>query len=560
MAVLVTIRPYAVVGTADLAGHDPTTVVPGGTDRVVALTDGSDATYHTSEVGHFSALGAEGRVTGVLALEDVAGFPAGGRIEWVRPTVRHKSHPPYRSTLHVYLGPSPDSLQLSPLRAFWDLGPITDDTAPWTIQGPMFAKMQTGGSSAGPLEGGQQVDWTVDAVNAMAFAAWLFPQLSVIDLVAVWFDVSYRRRGEVAGITPATGSTIAVTKPVIGWTPVAADNPGTPQRGYEVRVYSEAQYSAVGFDPWNTNTFPPTWSTPHVLDASARSVQVDTRLQDGVRYRAYVFVEQPWSGTAGSWWSAKPATATFGGKGDPYYTEFLVDLPSIGGPTLTVAAYDESAAVRLSTSGFVPGVAEAVSIEIQRSEDRGATWSEVRGSPFAAAVPGTARTFWDDEARRGRELRYRARSITEINTSDWSAAATEVGIVSTMLKDPLDRTRNRPITLLAPFKPRRRRPQSSSDALGRDEPITTSDGFKGWEADCTIQTVGLEEYQAVDAMLASGRVLLIQDAIGRQWYLEVGDGTDHDELRASPSGAEEQFPVRHLNRISFAWRSADPPA
>lgn len=554
MGVVTTLRPSGLVSVADSLG-DPATDLVGTADRLVALNDGNDATYHLVDIGGSLHIGW------IFSLDDLV-LPAGARIEWVQPVARMHFPPgDYRNFADVYVGPSPDALRVAPLRALWRIGYRAMGGVA-EIRGPQFAKRYTGGSSVGNALGGAQVDWDQASVNDSDIAFSLYSIVSgatgQVRMAAVSLDVSHRRQGTVAITGPPHLGTVVESQPLVTWIPAALDNPANPQRGYMVTVYTQAQYETFGHNPWRHDLSPPLWTSPHVISASARALQIGERLRDGERYRAYVFVEQPWGGTQGPWWSTVPGPE-YNGAGLPFYTEFVVDAPPINGPALGAVAHDDRASAELRLGGFAPSNADPVSYEIERSDD-GVTWSVMRGTPLPIADTTVGVVVEDYDAHRGRPVSYRARAVTDFNTSEWSVAVVEIGVVGSHLKDPLDPTRNRQVDLLAPFTPARRRPQTGHDVVGREEPLTTSEGFKGWECmSTTIQTASLAEYDAVDLMIASGRVLLLQDPIGRQWYIEVGDSASYDELRALPIAEEPQFGVRHLNRVSFTWRSAEAP-
>lgn len=110
-----------------------------------------------------------------------------------------------------------------------------------------------------------------------------------------------------------------------------------------------------------------------------------------------------------------------------------------------------------------------------------------------------------------------------------------------------------------PIRVRPREPQTSYDAMGRPEPISVSEGRKGADVSVTVQTQSQAEYDALEAILATSRVLLLVDgALPRQWYVKAQDRVDIEFVRAVDPAAA--FPVRHLHGWSIEFRTAKKPA
>jgi hypothetical protein len=113
--------------------------------------------------------------------------------------------------------------------------------------------------------------------------------------------------------------------------------------------------------------------------------------------------------------------------------------------------------------------------------------------------------------------------------------------------------------MLSPFKVKQVEAQTVQDVLGDALPVVVSDGLKGWKCDAmTVQTEDAEEYADLLALLGGLRPLLLQDALGRQWWARFGGDWTPDWLRAVPE-AGSRFPVRHLNRFNLSWVETEPP-
>lgn len=125
------------------------------------------------------------------------------------------------------------------------------------------------------------------------------------------------------------------------------------------------------------------------------------------------------------------------------------------------------------------------------------------------------------------------------------------------LKDVTDPNRN---TLLRveDFRLTPREEVGVFDGLGRTNPITVSDGRKGWEIKADVRTENQSEFDKLDTILASGRALLLQDAVfPRQWYVKARGTGEWEQIRAvDPSGT---YRVRWLYRMSLTFVTTVSP-
>lgn len=186
-----------------------------------------------------------------------------------------------------------------------------------------------------------------------------------IRLYEAYLDVYYVTQPTLTVDAPT--STVSDTnQPTIEWTPTL-DADGGAQGFYEVKVYTDAQYLAGGFDPDTTS---PTVGTEDDagfnLDGtigSGTSWEVTSPLADDT-YRAYVRVAQTVNGD--QHWS------------EWAYTEFTVSvlLPAV--PSSFTAAPDSTNARFALDALPTTGNATTDRIELQRSLDGGTTWEQVR--------------------------------------------------------------------------------------------------------------------------------------------------------------------------------------
>lgn len=128
--------------------------------------------------------------------------------------------------------------------------------------------------------------------------------------------------------TPPSGTVTAPTdpagdaRPLVAWT--YSDPETNPQTSYRVKIFSQAQYTAPGFDPSSSS---PTWDSTEVASAATQT-QVGTDLVNGTTYRAYVQLKDS-VGTYSAW-----SFATF---------TVAFNAPAV--PTITATADDANARV-----------------------------------------------------------------------------------------------------------------------------------------------------------------------------------------------------------------------
>jgi hypothetical protein len=97
-----------------------------------------------------------------------------------------------------------------------------------------------------------------------------------------------------ATVTAPAGVQFENVRPVVTWSYTS----GQPQRTWQVRVFTLAQYSIVGFNP---ATAAATWDSGEVASSSDRAVQIGVALANLGTYRAYIRVSDALSTYSG--WS-----------------------------------------------------------------------------------------------------------------------------------------------------------------------------------------------------------------------------------------------------------------
>lgn len=80
----------------------------------------------------------------------------------------------------------------------------------------------------------------------------------------------------------------------------------------------------------------------------------------------------------------------------------------------------------------------------------------------------------------------------------------------------------------------------------------------GYSGTCTFRTHNEAEFLALTAILDLNETLLLQNTLGRQWFVEVtGDYTEQQIIAAA---ATDPFPTRHLHRLSVPFTEVEEPA
>jgi hypothetical protein len=176
----------------------------------------------------------------------------------------------------------------------------------------------------------------------------------------VYLDVVYVTV-PVADPTAPTGTLTTENTPLIRWANTI-DNDGGALTNFQVRVFTDAQYGAGGFDPGVSAATVDSGVLPGggagLWDMAPAALTNDT-------YRAYVRVAQTVNGV--QHWSAWD------------FTEFTIDVTPPQAPALIVTADNANARHQLTIDeSSTPGAVANHYFEIERSLDAGATWGPVR--------------------------------------------------------------------------------------------------------------------------------------------------------------------------------------
>ena len=208
---------------------------------------------------------------------------------------------------------------------------------------------------------------------------------------------------------------------------------------------------------------------------------------------------------------------------------------------------------------------------VERSDDLGVTWVQVRGLSAVNAAFGTPSLRYDYEAPRAVQVRYRARVSAYIsgvlNTSVASApVAVTVPIVEawnikcpqspnlnvigvTVVGNPSEGI-NEDIGVFRPF--------------GRRYPVTVSGTLTGWDGEFDIITLNADEWSRLKALIESQLVLLVESPFGWRKYVRLSNGASVTMLgtaaaprrRVSVSYVETSSPVGGFVAIDGQFTSS----
>ena len=365
-----------------------------GSSAHAALSDGSDATYVDYDYGEGSIFG----------LSDLS-LPSGAVIMSAQVVFRCRKDGTGPGSVLTVL--NADAVSQSSAAVTWELPAETGGLPVW------------GGSDAG-------LDAAVMGLSCQS--------LSAVRVYEAFVRVLYLTKPTVTVSNP-TG-TITTNTTAVVWTPVFDSHAQSGQHFRDVKIFSQAQYSAGGFDP---STSTPTVASGVRLAAPWAENFSGTALADG-NYRAYVRVA---ASNVPDQWS------------DWAYSAFTVDVDKPGVPSIAATPEHSAGRVKLDLDDSA-GDTATTTFQVERSVDGGASWQTVRTPIVSIGMGGWVfpdgsgnATLYDYEAPNGVTVRYRARaySYNLVTFSAWSSSVTTAWSSSDeWLKCVLDPTLNLKLT------------------------------------------------------------------------------------------------------------------
>lgn len=267
-----------------------------------------------------------------------------------------------------------------------------------------------------------QALYHVDTVDADPETATVIVQSKTavpLILSKIRLDVVYVVQ-PVVTVDSLGGTITDNNRPTVEWTPTL-DTAGGPQTFGQVRWFSEAQYTAGGFDPDTSSSL----TNDYVTDATT-SIRSETTLVNGT-YRAYVRVAQTVNGV--------------GHFSDWDYEEVVIAVDTPGIPTLDPIAAPASGRIEINLYEN-PGAVDTSGYQIQRKVD--GVWTDLRTTLGAGRT--NLATFYDYETPAG-TAEYRARALHDFvsgteSASEWITAAESLELTQWWLTNPYHPSRS----------------------------------------------------------------------------------------------------------------------
>lgn len=324
----------------------------------------------------------------------------------------------------------------------------------------------------------------------------------------LYVDVDLASRPTLTVDSP-TGTVTTTAKPEIAWT--YSDTDGEAQTYYEIKIFSAAQYGAGGFDP---STSTPTW-TSGVVSSTEGTAQVGTFLTSAT-YRAYVRVAKTVN-----------AAAFFS---DWAYSAFTLSLTPPPTPTVTTSYSSTTNAVTAVVDGATSGTYTYQRLDLQRSDDAGTTWTDVRLGTDVIPDGNFDATIVDYEAKRGQTAYYRARSVGYVGenvvASAWSTSSS-IAIANDgtwWLKAITSSALNRgSVRILANLDIKQEEDLGVFRPIGRSKSVVIAGTIGGQDGSYSIATFGDSEWAAIYGLISHQGTLLVQAPDSTQKYVRITD-------------------------------------
>lgn len=319
----------------------------------------------------------------------------------------------------------------------------------------------------------------------------------------LYVDVDIASEPSTTVATP-TGTVTSTSRPEVTWT--YSDSDGEPQTYYQLRVFNDDQYGAVGF---NVETSTPLWDSGE-LAGDLTSAPITALLVDD-SYRVYVRTAKTVS--SAPYWS------------DWSYSAFTVNVAPPTAPTLTLNHIANEGRVTISALGAAPTGFDSQTFELERSVDE-ATWVLIRGG--SALLPDTLGLVAtsDYEAPRGVTVYYRARAVgviaNDVYVSAWGTTAS-VAVANDgkwwfkPIEEPstsVSGVRVAPgfdemiVEAVGVFRP-----------FGRTAALVVSGGIQGYDGSYTVSTVGESEWADLESVITHLGVIYVETPLGTSKYV-----------------------------------------
>lgn len=342
------------------------------------------------------------------------------------------------------------------------------------------------------------------------------PDINLADMgqiVEVYWDTIVVNKPVVSNVTVAPVSPISNTdQPTISWDESADGDGGFPTR-YQARVFTAAQYGAIGFDP---ATSPATIDTGTAV-GTVTSWQVSSPLADAT-YRAYIRVANVVNGQL--LWS------------DYQFVQFVISVLRPPAPTFgAVAGNNANGRIDIPTANPGGGGTSMTVAQLQRSTDGGLSYTNVRTLQGGGRI-NPAETARDYEPGNGQAVIYRIRGVHTFATgfesfSAWTTMGSSVSWSSTdrWVKHPTKPSLNLKAQIWTVAVTNRPMRVGEFQPLGSSKAITSADKRAPAHGELVVDAQTSGDRALLDWMLDDVVPLLVQhlpaDDIPDRWVMPI---------------------------------------
>lgn len=355
-------------------------------------------------------------------------------------------------------------------------------------------------------------DWSQTTINGLRAKVTEYsdnPDIGFIHDLFIDVDISAQ---PTVTVSAPTGTITTNTAPDVTW--AYADTDNETQAFYEFKIFSAAQYNAVGFDALTSTA---TYESGEIASSDNTAVVGDLLLSG--TYRAYVRV-------------AKAV------NGSPFYSAFAfsgfvitVTPPSV--PTLSASWNSSLGKATLTITGTSPSGYTSQYFEVDRSDDGGVTYATLRYGEDITPSASHIGTSVDYEAPRGIVVYYRARAVgVDASSNEFpSAYSTIQQVLITndetwwfkVIDEPDDNLGS--VRVLAQLDTNIEEPNTIFRPLGATRPIVVSGPLQGEDGIYNIKTITEAEYDDFYPVMTHQGTILVQDPAGNQKYIRITSRT-----------------------------------
>lgn len=179
------------------------------------------------------------------------------------------------------------------------------------------------------------------------------------------------------------------------------------------------------------------------------------------------------------------------------------------------------------------------SLELQRSDDDGTTWTTIGNHLQSALFDLQNYTFYDYTAVPNYAIQYRVRAvaISETGTilySAWATVTVTLTSSSWWLKDPSDSALNISLEAIS-HRRLENEDQARYEPLSRPNKIVLTGELRGVDHDMEVEFYSKAELDAFRALRATQHVLLLQSGwTAEQWYVRIGNDVTVEGFNTTP--------------------------